>query len=105
MVITSTLSLGVIELDLFRRSLLGLDSAINFLLQPHLLSFKFLLILGFVLWMSYLLGWGVSIGQLNQTIPTSFVNLVKQVDLYLSVPITLDLIIVGLLLILNRTNN
>jgi hypothetical protein len=65
-------------------------------------ALKFLLILLVIFGFAYLLGWRISIEQLDQNLPGSWVNLIKQASLFLAVPIGLDILVIGLVNILSR---
>ncbi len=60
-------------------------------------SFKFLLILGFIFGILYLFGFRISIEQLDQSIPSSLISVIKQICLFLLVPIIIDLLLIGLI--------
>jgi hypothetical protein len=68
-------------------------------------SFKFLLILILIAGLAWILGFRISVEQLDQSIPSSLVSIIKQASLFLSVPIILDLFIVGIVYVLNNLNN
>lgn len=68
-------------------------------------SLKFLLILVLLIGVAYLFGFRVSIEQLDQSIPSSLVSIIKQVSLFLLVPIILDLLIIAMLMVLQKLNN
>lgn len=59
-------------------------------------SAKLLLILAVIFGLAYLFGWRISLEQLDQSIPGSWVNLIKQADLFLLVPLVLDVLVIGI---------
>lgn len=65
-------------------------------------SVKLLLILIAGFGLAYLFGWRISLEQLDQSIPGSLANLIKQADLFLGIPIVLDISVIGFVNILSR---
>lgn len=68
-------------------------------------SFKLLLIILFIFGIAYLFGFRISVEQLDQSLPSSFISIIKQADIFLLVPITLDLLIIGLVYGFTNLNN
>lgn len=61
-------------------------------------SFKFLLVMIFIASLAYLFDFRISMEQLDQSIPTSLVSVIKQANLFLLIPIILDLLLISLIL-------
>jgi uncharacterized membrane protein YiaA len=66
---------------------------------------KFLLILTAIFLVAYLIGWRISIEQLDQILPASLINIIKQANIFLLLPIVIDSVLTIFLFFLNRVNN
>ena len=65
-------------------------------------SVEFLLIIAAIFGIAYFLGWRISWEQLDQSIPGSLIGIIKQADLFLLVPLVLDVITICLIYLLMR---
>lgn len=64
-------------------------------------SAKFLIILILIACLAYFFGWRVSWEQLDQSIPGSVVNVIRQANFFLLAPLVLDVIIIGVIKVLS----
>src|SRR5258707_435554 len=71
----------------------------------HILAAELSAVLLTIFGLAYPLGWRISLEQLDLSIPGSLVSIIKQADLYLGIPIILDMLIIGGLLILSRSRS